>query len=279
MNSPTSWLKAPLVIGISMPDRGVTPFLLDAEAKGWPTIRLPAIDLRDANREEVLSLQDGEASRFFYGHPLTGTQLGCTLTHAVALERFLASDQDWALILEEDARAASRKTASIISDLCSKLDPGQPTVVSLYSRLLPRTWRGGISASRQLSVFQSALPLPGTVAYLISRAGACHAVEQTRGLPVAFRADWPSWITRMKFKFVYPWPFLHDEASPTTMHAPPDPDPLGRRVHRYAMAVAALGFGQVRPYYRNGYRQFIRHLLGNVLVRSPHYRVSKEREI
>lgn len=64
--------------------------------------RFAARDMRTANANDVNTYDDAHANRL-YGRPLTMAEIGCYLSHLGCLQDFVASDDEWLLVLEDDA--------------------------------------------------------------------------------------------------------------------------------------------------------------------------------
>jgi len=79
---------------------------------GVPGEFFPAFDYREHEAEEVhqYCLDDGPWGKFFQPH------LACTISHSLAWDRFLASDADIALIMEDDIHI-SPETGKWLNDL------------------------------------------------------------------------------------------------------------------------------------------------------------------
>lgn len=63
--------------------------------------RISGVDARGKSPASFSQYDDDKAKRFF-GHGLTGGEVGCYLSHLRAIERFLQSDAEFGLVLEDD---------------------------------------------------------------------------------------------------------------------------------------------------------------------------------
>jgi glycosyl transferase family 25 len=75
-------------------------------------VRLPAFDGR-ALRPEELPLYDANLALRGFGRRLTGGEVGCFLSHLEAARRFLDSDADYGLVLEDDLMVAAGGAAGL----------------------------------------------------------------------------------------------------------------------------------------------------------------------
>lgn len=72
-------------------------------AQAIPFTRIPAYDGRKLD-PETLDIYDGKAAVGYMGRPLRGGEIGCYFSHVRCVEAFLASDADYALVLEDDMK-------------------------------------------------------------------------------------------------------------------------------------------------------------------------------
>jgi glycosyl transferase, family 25 len=137
---------------------------------------------RDLTRSQIASVAP---SRFMvrFSRELGPGEIGCTLSHKLALEKFLESNDDIALILEDDA-VVPPNLAEAIAHL-----PGH----------LPKNWGllkiGGMGGVRGRLVcatdFGKIIETPATTvcshAYVVSRCGARRLLDHI--LPIRFPYD------------------------------------------------------------------------------------------
>lgn len=64
--------------------------------------RISAIDGRKLSPSQYPSTYDAKTAQYLMGKELIGGQIGCYLSHVHCLEKFLASDADYLLVLEDD---------------------------------------------------------------------------------------------------------------------------------------------------------------------------------
>ncbi|WP_417260486.1 glycosyltransferase family 25 protein [Celeribacter sp.] len=84
--------------------------------------RVPACDARGKSPASFEEYDPARAIRNF-SRPMTGGEIGCYKSHLQCVERFLNSDCDYALVLEDDL-AFTDNAQQTIQDLIAKLDAG-----------------------------------------------------------------------------------------------------------------------------------------------------------
>ena len=166
---------------------------------------LDAVDGRDGLDSSLEAEIDREAAARIMRYHMSDGCFACALSHRKAHERFLDSDGEWALFLEDDAildarigkfiAAGSYRAAPMMLLYHAKawvLGKGAP-VVGTESRSIPlaphitqsiRSPVAGESRTAPMHFFPQ-----GTVAYTINRFAAQSLVEAQS--PVCASADWP----------------------------------------------------------------------------------------
>lgn len=139
----------------------------ELEALGMPFARVPAVDGRLVSAETKV---DRRLYHQRHGRDVRPGEIGCYLSHLAAMQAFLATDAEHALILEDDAtllpalpdvlaRAVSRETAASWDVL--KLESRRTGFKLALQQLSP-------SHSVAVNLFRST----GAAAYVISRRAA-----------------------------------------------------------------------------------------------------------
>lgn len=156
---------------------------------------------RYANTEEVEVL---------YGRPLRRGEIGCALAHRECYRRLLASDSEWALVFEDDARIARPDALAELTDSISRRQPlDTPAVIMLYGRQMvgDPALRATLGGSEVHGLLRT--PMTAT-AYFINRAAAQHILAT--GMPLRNPADWPISVEgQVRFAGVHPWIAIPDE--------------------------------------------------------------------
>ena len=80
-------------------------------------INLERIPAYDGNTLDLKELADDAACRYEMGRSIQPGEVGCFLSHRKALEEFLLSGEEFAVILEDDA-TMSKNFSTAISDIC-----------------------------------------------------------------------------------------------------------------------------------------------------------------
>lgn len=158
----------------------------------------------------VASYADQNAARVLYGRELKLGEIGCALAHRDSYRTLLASDCEWALVFEDDARIVRPDAlAELIRVFDAMPADAGASILMLYGRQMvadPRFHEPvGLSHIHELA----RTPMTAT-AYFINRAAAQHIVDT--GLPLRNPADWPVSVEgTIAFAGAYPWPVVPDE--------------------------------------------------------------------
>ena len=196
------------------------------EALGMAWQRLPAVDgsqLSEAERRTAIDEQKFQRNR---GMPSVPGELGCYLSHAGAMRHLLASDAQFALILEDDAIPGNDLTA-VLGGLMSHPDRWDMVKLSaVHSGTPVRVLK--LTDSHWLAVMFSSCT--GASAYLVNRRAA--QIYQDQLLPMTVQVDHvldKGWRFGIKVRLVTPQPVRHDESVPTTILQLPGAGP--RKFH------------------------------------------------
>ena len=63
---------------------------------------IPAVDVRNLSEEKQIALFDKKHSEMRFARRILPAEIGCTLSHQLCYKQLLASDRNYALILEDD---------------------------------------------------------------------------------------------------------------------------------------------------------------------------------
>lgn len=184
---------------------------------GLPCTRLSAVDARDFSAMQAAQL-DADAYRHRHGmQPLPG-ELGCYLSHVAALQAFLASAADFALVLEDDALLHDSLPA-VLAALLQHPQRWDMVKLSAVHRGTPQPVLA-LGAGHALAVMLSRCT--GSSAYLVNRRAAA---AYARGLlPMQLPYDHvfdQGWRFGIKVRLVTPTPVGHDAAIESTIVTPP----------------------------------------------------------
>ena len=82
-----------------------------------PYIRLSAIDGKEIPSDILRINADEHKSKELFGYLLANGEIGCYLSHYFAIQDFMESSSDYALILEDDIEFSPQELTSVIQDL------------------------------------------------------------------------------------------------------------------------------------------------------------------
>jgi hypothetical protein len=134
--------------------------------------------------KEIPSDFDDGRSRAFSARTLTPGEIGCATSHRKAWEHFLATDDEWVCIFEDDARVVDADALnSLLKELRHRPVGRSAEVISLFTL-------GAVLEHWPVTPFTRCLfEPPSAVAYCINRAAAealCETNQDSTQL-----ADWP----------------------------------------------------------------------------------------
>lgn len=181
------------------PDR-LTAIEADAARSGLALIRVPAVDGKAVPAAERRELDEAGFRRSHGKIPMDG-EYGCYSSHLQAYEAFLASDADFALILEDDV-ALSAEVAPVLAEIAAVDDWD---VVKLMHHRMPAFRRTrALSGQRALGTAPFG-PTGSSAAYLVNRAGA----EALRDALVPMRLPFDialerGWAARIRVRHLRP---------------------------------------------------------------------------
>jgi hypothetical protein len=126
---------------------------------------------------------DSQRSNALTARTLTPGEVGCATSHRRAWHQFLASTDDWACVMEDDARVNDCDALAAILYEVSGRPSLRAEVISLFAN--------GAVLSQRPDALQARCRFepPFTVAYLINRAGAESLAEANQDATQL--ADWP----------------------------------------------------------------------------------------
>lgn len=182
---------------------------------GLPWTRLPAVDARALTPAQSASL-DEAAYRRKHGMTPSPGELGCYLSHVEVMRALLASQHEFALVLEDDVLLQAGLPAVLAGLLAhrerwdvAKLSAVHSGTPVRYLEVAPGHW---------LAVMLSRCT--GSSAYLLNRRAAEAYV--TALLPMSLPYDHvfdQGWRFGLKFRLVTPTPCVHDEVIASTITA------------------------------------------------------------
>ena len=162
---------------------------IDAQLRNLsvPYERVPAINgknLANEYKNEIVYPIDHFKTKVRFTRALSDGEIGCFLSHIKCWEKLINSEEDWALVMEDDIQISSLAGQYLNSDkwLPENIDICQ--LSSLNSNSCGRIKAPTLRVDNFLSLVQPIFPPPlGTQAYFISRAFAKRAIELSHKLP------------------------------------------------------------------------------------------------
>jgi GR25 family glycosyltransferase involved in LPS biosynthesis len=171
---------------------------------GFPFERIAAADGSLLSKEEIKSVVDiASYEKYFKMPPETGT-VGCSLSHEKAWRKFLESDDEFALIFEDDASFDAKESAEIIKSLVEKKDLWDVVGLELNHRGFP-VKIASLPNGRFLAAYLTDVKHAGC--YMINRQAARRLLEKF--YPIKMPVDHyytASWEFGLKFAGVEPRP-------------------------------------------------------------------------
>lgn len=189
------------------------------ERLGLPFTRLPAVDARALTDEQRAALDEAAYRRKHGMTPVLG-ELGCYLSHVRAMELFLASEAEFALVLEDDVLLEDTLPA-VLQGLMQQATRWDVAKLSAVHSGTPVPYTE-VAPGHQLAVMLSRCT--GSSAYLLNRRAAQAYLRQPGGLlPMSLPYDHvfdQGWRFGLKFRLVTPTPCGHDEQIASTIVVP-----------------------------------------------------------
>jgi glycosyl transferase family 25 len=189
---------------------------------GLPYTRLPAVDARALTPGQRASL-DEPGYRRRHGMTPLGGELGCYLSHVEAMRRFLASEAEFALILEDDVLLHD-SLPEVLHGLVQHAPRWDMVKLSGVHSGTPVPYLT-VAPGHRLAVMLSRCT--GSSAYAINRRAAQAYLHGTPALlPMNLPYDHvfdQGWRFGIKVRLVTPTPCGHDDQIASTIVAPPGP--------------------------------------------------------
>lgn len=184
-----------------------------------PYTRLAAVDARALTPAQKAALDEPAFHRKHGMTPVPG-ELGCYLSHIEVMRAFLASDAQFALVLEDDVLLQNSLPA-VLQGLMQHPTRWDVVKLSAVHRGTPQPYLQ-VAPGHQLAVMLSRCT--GSSAYLMNRQAAQVYLRERDGLlPMQLPYDHvfdQGWRFGLKFRLVTPTPCGHDEHIASTITAP-----------------------------------------------------------
>ena len=147
---------------------------------------------------------------------LSAGEISCAASHIGILQRFLASDDKYALIMEDDVLFDPFFHVGGLPKVLAQLELDY---LKLYARyFVPSRY---VASVGRWTFYRGSWPLLGTQAYVVSRKGAGQFLkyllsQPALGRPIDDMMD-RFWDTKLPITFIYPFPVIELGYS-TTIH-------------------------------------------------------------
>ncbi len=184
-----------------------------------PYTRLAAVDARALTPAQKALLDEPAFQRKHGMTPVPG-ELGCYLSHVAVMRAFLASQAEFALVLEDDVLLQASLPA-VLQGLMNNPERWDVAKLSAVHRGTPQPYLE-VAPGHQLAVMLSRCT--GSSAYLMNRRAAMAYLREPGGLlPMQLPYDHvfdQGWRFGLKYRLVTPTPCGHDEDIASTITAP-----------------------------------------------------------
>ena len=185
-----------------------------------PYKRLAAVDAQALTPAQKSALDEPAFHQKHGMTPVPG-ELGCYLSHVEVMRSFLASDAEFALVLEDDVLLQDSLPA-VLHGLMQHPTRWDVAKLSAVHRGTPQPYLD-VAPGHQLAVMLSRCT--GSSAYLLNRYAARAYLREPGGLlPMQLPYDHvfdQGWRFGIKVRLVTPTPCGHDEHIASTIAAPP----------------------------------------------------------
>ncbi len=181
---------ATYVINLKRAEERYATLLPYVEKLGFPFERFEAVDGSHLNHEALAAVLDIEQYvKHLRQNPKKGT-IGCYLSHVNLWKQFLATQSEFALILEDDIVFDPLKVASAVRELASIPEDWDVVLLEIHHRGFPLC----IKKLRHGSLCVHLFNITHTGAYLINRKAAAayvkHAFPMTMPIDHFFTRGW-----------------------------------------------------------------------------------------
>lgn len=214
MVSPSTLMT--LVINLDRSPARLAKVAAQLDPLGWAWERLPASDGRQLTLADP-QLIDVPAFERLHGKPPLPGELGCYLSHVRAMQRFLASDQPYLLILEDDVQLGP-DLPRVVQALLAKADEWDVVMLSGIHSASP------LLLGEICDRFRLAVPLSryaGSSCYLLSRRAAQRYLQDLLPMRLPYDHEYDrAWARGLRTRIVVPAPCIHSFVDGSEVHPP-----------------------------------------------------------
>lgn len=173
------------------------------ESLGYEITRIPAIDGADLSEQELIDSTNFTAFKIFASeYPRRGT-IGCSLSHLNTWKRFLESNNEFAVVFEDDVDFNPTTLKNIIAELQQNKNLWDVVTFEISHNGTPLTIKKLDSSQHKLSVYLTEISHTG--AYILNRKAAQKLVQKF--LPIKMPVDHymtRSWEFDLKYTGIEP---------------------------------------------------------------------------
>lgn len=140
------------------------------ESLGYEIIRIPAIDGANLSEKELIDTTNFTAFKIFAGeYPRRGT-IGCSLSHFNTWKKFLESDNEFAIVFEDDVDFDPSTLKNIIAELQQNKNLWDVVTFEISHNGTPLTLKKLNESQNKLSLYLTEISHTG--AYILNRKAA-----------------------------------------------------------------------------------------------------------
>lgn len=164
-----------------------------------PFFFIDAIDMRQMDENNMVQYINRDALKYpKVRNTITRGEVGCSLSHLKALDKFVQDGYEYALIIEDDALLPSNYL-ELITDICEKITIPWDVILLGYSKLKFSEATNfykmePILVEQKINIFELGKPwrnwTSGTVSYLINKNAAKRFIKKHNGKVFTVADDW-----------------------------------------------------------------------------------------
>ncbi|WP_105188965.1 glycosyltransferase family 25 protein [Pseudoalteromonas sp. T1lg48] len=171
--------------------------------------RIDAVNGRQLSAAQKNAILDTKANRTKFYRPLSDGEIGCYLSHKKCWQTLLDSQNEYALVLEDDFSLVGNLKSSLASVLNQPLPVDIIKLCNYQGRERANKFSRELDANHHLVIHDK--PLSGCCAYVISRSGAkcmlAHASKIYRPVDTDIQHTWE---TGVHVGALHPYPIAQD---------------------------------------------------------------------
>jgi len=213
------------ILSINEQPRNLT-LISELERLGFTRITIAGVKFPGPDTASRAELVDESRFRRFFLRNMVDGEIGCHLSHQLAYQFLLAEDDQWLVILEDDAEIlpefdeAVRTATSLSTDIpyiiaLNALQIGSPGIGNKAPPLLAEP----LSVGNDVTIHEALFGGWGSVGYVINRKAAELLTNARKNRRIAAPADWPTVSTHITFAQAIPPVVVEQSQSVSTIGA------------------------------------------------------------